>query len=276
LLVIAASKYIRESGDRAFAEHFWGKMQAAMNWLKSQRRKGMHLLSQSPYADWADSVARKGVVCYTNIVYWKALMEMAVSAQFLARRGEAYLYQESAAVVKAELQDVLWQPDRGYFATSPSMSNLSSGGNLLAIAWGLANQRQSESILNRMRDYGMAYPVPTQAAYPPYQRSKISIENRLGRIANYHTDGAWLWLGAWHIIALCKTGRNDRAQRLLARLAKIILRDQQIYEVYGLDSRPLSSIFYTAESPLTWNAGMLVYAYHILEQHLQIPSLVTK
>jgi len=49
----------------------------------------------------------------------------------------------------------------------------------------------------------------------------------------------------------------------------VITRDRQVNEVHGPDSKPLSSFWYKSEAPLTWNAGMLLYAYQIYEKQLQ-------
>lgn len=47
---------------------------------------------------------------------------------------------------------------------------------------------------------------------------------------------------------------------------KVVERDKIVYEVYGTDGNYLKTPFYTAEAPLTWSAGMIVYAYHYLDQ----------
>ena len=60
----------------------------------------------------------------------------------------------------------------------------------------------------------------------------------------------------------------DQARSLLERISDLITRDQQIHEVYGLDGTPLSSFWYQSESPLTWNAAMLIYAFQQFEQHV--------
>jgi hypothetical protein len=44
------------------------------------------------------------------------------------------------------------------------------------------------------------------------------------------------------------------------------VKDQQVNEVHGPDGNPLSSIWYKSESPLTWNAGMVLYAFQIYEK----------
>jgi hypothetical protein len=112
----------------------------------------------------------------------------------------------------------------------------------------------------------MANPVPTKVAFPSYPMRLIALENRLAGIANYHTDAAWLWIGAWHVIALARAGRLDESRETYARMAGIIVRDRQIHEVYAPNGKPLSNFWYKSESPLTWNAGMIVYAYFVLDQ----------
>jgi GH15 family glucan-1,4-alpha-glucosidase len=265
LLVIAAGNYILQTDDREFALEIWEALQLGMKWLQKHTQTHRVLLDQKAYADWADSVAREGAVLYTNVVYWQALRRMADLAAYLDYKGEIDFYDQIANDLKDDILQQFWIPDPGYFATSKQMENLSSAGNLLAVAWGLADETQSNSILDLIRAVHMADPVPTQAAYPSYARSQISLENRLGGLSNYHTEGAWLWIGAWHVIALCRMGRLSEAQRLLRRISAVITRDQQVHEVYGLDGQPLSSFWYTSEAPLTWNAAMVIYAFQELD-----------
>jgi hypothetical protein len=88
-------------------------------------------------------------------------------------------------------------------------------------------------------------------------------------MANYHTDASWLWIGAWHVIALVRAGHIESAQKLVARILKVIVEDRQVNEVHGPNGKPLSSMWYTAEAPLTWNAGMILYACHVFESKRQ-------
>ncbi|MEO7838775.1 MAG: hypothetical protein ABIU06_05450, partial [Anaerolineales bacterium] len=178
-------------------------------------------------------------------------------------------YTKKAQQVARAIQEHLWRSKLGYFATSEALDQLSSSGNLLAVAWGLASTEQANSILDALIMTGMASPVPTKVAYPSFPLHLIAIENRLAGVANYHTDAAWLWIGAWHVIALARVGRLDEAHGILSRIAEVIVRDQQVHEVYGPDGKPLSSFWYKSESPLSWNAGMVVYSYHVLEQFMK-------
>ncbi|HSB02793.1 MAG TPA: hypothetical protein VLE49_19245 [Anaerolineales bacterium] len=271
LLIIAALAYVQETGNAAFLEKHWEELRAAVAWLEHYRKdiEQDPLLHQGAFADWADSVARRGRVLYTNVVYWKALSEMSIAAARLNLQQEAVHYFVKAENVLRAIHRYFWRDDLGYFITSDELPQLSSDGNLLAIAWGLAKREQAESILRVMEEAQMAEPVPTRVSHPSYPRRFIAPENVLAGVASYHTNAAWLWLGAWHVIALAKTGHLDEAQKLVSCILKVIVRDRQINEVYAPNGRPLASMWYTSEAPLTWNAGMVIYAYRLFESKRQ-------
>jgi glycogen debranching enzyme len=267
LLVIAALAYVQETGNDAFLKDHWGQLQLAMKWLEKYRKGSEHdpLLHQGPFSDWADSIARRGRVSYTNIIYWKALSEMASAASRLDLQQEAIHYFVEAENVLRAINRHFWRRELGYFMSSDALTQLSSAGNLLAISWGLATREQAESILRVMEAAKMAEPVPTRVAYPPYPARLIAVENLLGGMANYHTNASWLWIGAWHIIALVRTGHLDKARQLVSRILGVIVEDRQVHEVHAPNGKPLSSRWYTPEAPLTWNAGMVIYACGIFE-----------
>jgi hypothetical protein len=111
----------------------------------------------------------------------------------------------------------------------------------------------------------MADPVPTKVTSQPYGLAYIAFENRLAGIAHYHTSAAWLWLGAWHVAALVRTGRIPEAQILLERMSSVIVQDGVVHEVYGEDGRYLSTRWYTSEAPLTWSATLFIYAHSLCQ-----------
>lgn len=262
LLVIACLRYARQTGDIAFAKANWGHLRQALNWLEDHTHKDDGLLHQAAFTDWADSVGRTGRILYTNVLYWKALQEMSTFAQQHDLADDLQCCSDKAFKLRQALQRQFWREDLGYFVVSEQHDMLSSSGNLMAIAWNLATPAQAHSILDRMQEFGMADPVPTRVTHREYPEALIALENRLAGIPEYHTHAAWLWLGAWHMIALTRMNRQDEAETLLQRAAQIIVRDGVVHEVYGRDSYPLSTLWYTSEAPLTWNAGMLVFAYH--------------
>jgi glycogen debranching enzyme len=267
ILVISALNYARQTKDIDFLKKYWASLVKAMEWLGEHKRTSQDaLLYQESFADWADSVARRGCVHYTNVVYWRALAEMAKTAIELDMSMYATLYKEKAQAAASAIHERFWRADLGYFVTSDTLSLLNSDGNLLAVAWELATPEQAESILQVLEDAGMSSPVPTRCTSSPYPREMIAIENILAGVPNYHTSAAWMWLGAWHVIALCRCGDLAKAQELLSRMAAVIVKNKQIHEVYAPNGEPLASIWYKPEAPLTWNAGMFIYACKQFEE----------
>lgn len=274
LLVIAGLNYVAQAGDETFVRDHWPALKQAVIWLEEHALEEDGLLHQAAFADWADSIARSGRVLYTNILYWKALYDLAETARTYQLDDEAYFTQK-AEQLKVSINHQFWRTDLGYFVNNEIFDNLSSSGNLLAIAWDLATPEQAHSILDRMREFEMATPVPTQVVHRAYPSKFIALENRLGGIPNYHTSAAWLWLGAWHVIALARMERLTEAELLLYRISNVIVRDGAVHEVYAPDGHYLSSFWYTSEAPLTWSAGMVVYAHHVYRRHVQKASETT-
>ncbi len=268
LLVIAALNYVTQSGDTAFGQKHWSAMKQAITWLETHALEKGHLLFQAAFADWADSIARRGRVLYTNVIYWKALRDLAQAGWLYGHPDDAEYFDAKARQVKYAINEHFWRADLGYYVTNQVFDNLSSSGNLLAIAWDLTTPTQSHLILDKMNEFGMANPVPTQVVHRAYPSKFIALENRLGGIANYHTSAAWLWLGAWHVIALARMERLTEAELLLYRISRVIVRDEAVHEVYAPTGQYLSSFWYTSEAPLTWSAGLMVYAYHVYNRHV--------
>jgi GH15 family glucan-1,4-alpha-glucosidase len=269
LLVIASLNYITRSGDVDFARTHWPALKRAVAWLESYALEDDGLLHQAPFTDWADSIARQGRVLYTNVIYWKALADLATYAVAYGEPADQAYFAAKADQLKQAINAHFWREDLGYYVTSQIFDNLSSSGNLLAIAWDLTTSAQAHAILDNMQQFKMAEPVPTQVVHRAYPAKFIAWENRLGGLAHYHTSAAWLWLGAWHVIALARMERLAEAEALLYRLSSVIVRDGAVHEVYAPDGHYLSTFWYTSEAPLTWSAGMVVYAYHVYQRHVQ-------
>ena len=260
LLVIAALHYVKETEDYSFLRDHWDALSGAILWLETHALAEDGLLHQDAYTDWADSIGRTGRILYTNILYWKAVSGLAEMSSHCEADARQSLRAEKAQLLLQSIQSHFWRDDLGYFITSTRHQSLSSSGNALAIAWGAASRDQAKSILDKMRAFKMAEPVPTQVVSDDYPRHLVAFENRLAGIADYHMEAAWLWLGGWHVAALVKSGRYQEARVLLERISAVVVRDGVVHEVYGKDGRFLSTLLYTSEAPLSWNAAVFVYA----------------
>ncbi len=266
LLVNAALHYGQQRENGNLIRRWWPALHQAMQWLGRFERGRDRLLRQGAYADWADSIARRGHIFYTNVLYWKAASEMARAAPRYGGSGHAMVYACLANRLKAKIQEHFWDDRLGYFVTSRRLRNLSSCGNLLAAAWGLATHAQAQRLLDRMDAFQMSHPIPTRVVNTSYPRRMIALENQLAGIPEYHTHAAWLWLGAWHVMALLRVGRPEKAKAVFRSISEVIVRDGVVHEVYGQDGRHLATRWYTSEAPLTWNAAMVVYAHQMLER----------
>lgn len=268
LLVIAVLNYALRSGDYDFVRQYWQNLLNALAWLETYVEPSDGLLHQGAFTDWADSIAQQGKVLYTNVIFWKALLDMAEIAQACGHPDDRRTLGDKARRIRESINTHFWRPDLGFYVTSQFFDILSSSGNLLAIAWGLASPEQAHTILDAMRYFGMGTPVPTKATHRAYPRKFVAIENRLAGLADYHTYFAWLWLGAWHVIALARMERLEEARELLYNISRVIVRDGAVHEVYRPDGHYASTFWYTSESPLTWSAGMFVYACHVYQRHI--------
>ena len=265
LLVVAALHYIQTTGDRDFLRRYWIHLKRGVTWMEAQAGLEDGLLQQGPYTDWADSIARTGRILYTNVIYWKALSQLAAAANQYGQALDEEIFSEKATRVAQAINDYFWHDELGFFSTSNQFDTiLSSPGNLLAIAWGLTTPQQAHSILDNMANMNMATPVPTQVTNKSYPSEYIGIENRLAGIKQYHTHAAWLWIGGWHVAALTEMGRIEEANELLQRIYQTIVRDGVVHEVYDQQGSYLSTFWYTSEAPLTWSAAMVVHAHHLL------------
>ncbi|MFZ0548235.1 MAG: amylo-alpha-1,6-glucosidase [Candidatus Promineifilaceae bacterium] len=273
LLVIAALNYLRRVKDDEFAKRYWLSLKEGLHWLESRALEADGLLHQGAYTDWADSVKRVGCIHYTNVLYWKALHEFAIDATRYGFTAEGQLFEARAERLKEAIDSHFWREDAGFYRTSSQFSDvLSSSGNLLAVAWGLAGEEKGNRILDTMKQLKMAEPVPTKVTNRPYGSSYIALENKLAGIPHYHTSAAWLWLGAWHVVALSRINRLEEAAQLLERMSAAIVQDGVVHEVYGEDGRFLSTRWYTSEAPLTWSASLFIYANAYYNRALKVIS----
>ena len=274
LLVIASLHYISKTGDEEFAHQNWEALKLGIAWVEQHGERQDSLISQQAYSDWEDSLALTGEVLYTNIVYWKALHEMARHAPRYGGQGEQADWLQQAKNVSDAIQRHFWHDDLGYFITSDELKNLSAAGNLLAVAWELASPDQGHSILKTMRNFKMEYPVPTQATYGEVPRKDIAIENRLAGIPQYHTHGAWLWLGAWHVIAEIYQDDIKEAHHLMKMITDVVWRDQAVYEVYGLGRAAAFHLLVFCRSAAHLERRHDHLRYHVYRRHLAHKNIV--
>lgn len=261
LLIIAWGECVLHTKNEELAVDLHGQVLSALDWV--ERSKGQYgLLHQGPFADWADSIARRGAVLYTNVLWWKAVRALEEVEAFLP--NELQPHKDTSAAIGERILKHLYCDRLGYLKATPHSSVFASTGNFLAVAWGLVSRRQGLSILDYADKEELASPVPSRVTDREYPFYMVGPEMWIAGITNYHSSCAWMWIGAWHAVANARVGRHERAGQLLDQMLATVGRDRTVFEVHAPDGSPLATRLYHSEEPLSWNAAMILYAYSVV------------
>jgi glycogen debranching enzyme len=262
-LVWATLRYARASGDGDFVRRHQGVLERALAWYDGRMKDG--LVFQSPFSDWQDSIARRGRVFYSNLIYWKGLRAMEeLAAYFEPRdRESAAGWRARADAFAARLVEFFWDKKLGAFKNSDRIPGIESGANLLAAAWGLVGPEKTESILHAFDAPGVRRPLGLRATVPAYPWYMKSIFATVGGNTDYHDDQVWSWQTALEATVWASLGRPERGERALAPMAEVIAKDGVVGEVYDDDCQVKRRLF-RSECPFTWGAGMWLEALDAL------------
>jgi glycogen debranching enzyme len=260
--VIAWAECVTQTQNKALAVDLHDGALRAIEWVE-RYRKNDGLLHQAPFADWADSIARRGPVLYTNVLWWKALKGLEDVEKFLPE-GMRHS-QQSAEEVGLNIRERYYNAQYGYLFQTPSHAMFTAAPNYLAVAWGLTTDEESQAILDYAKEVGMSEVVPSRVTDRNYAFYQVGLEMRIAGIPNYHTSCSWMWIGGWHAVACLRAGRKKEAREYVERMLAIVDRDRTVFEVHDKEGRPLATKLYHSEEPLSWNAAMILYAYDTLE-----------
>lgn len=233
----------------------------ALVWLRFQDSHEEGLIEQQEATDWMDIIACRGHVLYTNVLYFAAL--------------EMRLKIKRAHLVREATNGFLWRNGDGYF--KPWSWKQDYGGwfdtaaNCFAIAFGLADEEQTDSILDHIESNKLDEPYPVRTIFPPIQpgdpdwREYYRTEHELNLPGQYHNGGVWPWVGGLYVAALVKARRLDKASDALYRLAQADrLGREQEWEfnewLHGVSGEPRGS------AHQAWSAGMFIYAYTCVKE----------
>ena len=258
LLVIAWAECVLHTKDMSLAVDLHGQAVRAVKWTERYRGK-RGLLRQGPFADWADSIGRKGPVLYTNVLWWKALKGIEQVEKMLPE-GMHHSAETSQAVGQRIIEHY-YKPEAGYLYQTPKDPMFTAAPNYMACAWGLTTKQQSNAILDYAQRFGMSAVVPSRVTDREYKFYQVGPEMWIAGIPNYHTNCSWMWIGGWHAVACLETGRKAEAKEYVDRMLEIVKRDRTVFEVHDQTGAPLSTRLYHSEEPLSWNAALILYAY---------------
>ncbi len=257
LIVIAWANCTLQTEDPEFGRELYTQARLALDWVERKRdRRG--LINQGPYADWADSIGRRGAILYTHVLWWKATQSLEQVAEFIKNPASHNADQIQIRIIQHFYQ-------QGYLYNGPNSPIFTSPGNFMAVAWGLTNPEQSNSILDYARSKGLSQVVPARVTDRPYPYYQVSPVMWLAGISHYHTSCSWMWIGAWHAVANQRSGRTQEAREIMQRMLQTVERDRTVYEVHAPTGEPLAKVLYHSEEPLSWNAALILYAKSVTD-----------
>lgn len=283
-------------GQRGLVADAWESLERALLWLRYQDSNECGLLEVHEAMDWNDLFANRYNVLYDNVLYYAAWQAMAAMADALGRPSA--FYRDNAADVRKKINVVLWVGSEEpkdyawiagerrewlytlrrvetelverpfylpYMAFRDYADRFDTLGNVLAILFGVADQRKMDKILDYIHDCGLDQPFPVRAIYPVINpgdrdwREYYRVRN-LNLPHHYHNGGAWPFIGGLYVAALVQAGRQDEARRqleALTRMNHLGKNDTWGFNewFHGQSGRPMG---YDRQS---WSAAMYVFAH---------------
>jgi glycogen debranching enzyme len=290
--------------DRDFLKNAWSSMEKALLWLRYQDSNECGLLEVHEAMDWTDLFGNRYNVLFDNVLYYAAWKCMGIMAKEMGVPHEYYL--ENARDVHQKINVLLWvgpeEPnDYNWVANErkewlypmkrvetelverpfylPYMGfrdyadRFDTLANLLAIVFGVADQKKAEKILNYIHGCGLNEPYPVQALYPAIRPGEKDWQEyyrvrNLNQPHHYHNGGAWPFIGGFYVAALVQAGRIDEAKFQLEKLTRMNQvgknGEWEFNEwFHGLSGRPMG---YGGQS---WSTAMYIFA----ENAVQMGSL---
>lgn len=270
-----------------------------LRWYEYQDVDQSGLLSMQESSDWQDLFCTRGKGLYLNCLYVLALRCAAKlfpraeaeglrsRAEFTAQRinqyfwysGEQNLHRHLALTFSTDgspWNDSLGRPrhipKKRYLSHEcfylPYLAFRSVGewfdafGNMLAILAGVADERQSATIL----DFVQRYEVdkwPLRSLMPVVRPGDPDWRDYYGSLNlphHYHNGGVWPFLGGFYVAALTKCGRVAEAVSALEKLAQLDQCGRFNEWHHGQTGAPMGA------QDQAWSAGMYLLAWDCVQR----------
>ena len=270
LFIILLHQYTETTQDSNFLQQHFFIALKAMNWLISHTNSES-LITETPYSGWADSLKKKGMVLYTNVLYLKALQSMYELSNKLEQDHLCHRFQKRYLTSLERFNDLFWKET--YFSDiHPNQCGeiFSTDGNLLAIYFDIATPAQANHIFSTISSKGIDKSFCIETNVPKYPFSMIYTPFHFIRLQDYHNGLKWLWIECLYILCKEKCGLQHEARTRLLELSKKILEYNGIYEVYESSGKPVKRLFYKSESCFSWSSGLFLAAFNLCKK-MELP-----
>lgn len=260
LFLISSCAYLSETKDVLWFEQKKKILKQSAKWLE-ERIDRTGLLREGYTASWFDASLKSGYVAYSNILCWKAFLEISKQNGF-AR------YRKLAKKLQKAILENFWDKQRNYFIDWISSRGrrhtyFSADANLLAVWWEIIAKKPSGKILNFI-DLHKLNKIPIRLVYPKlsginYYFNKIIFHNYAG-------ENSFIWWGVVLALARKVVGDLKRMHIDMNIIADVIVMQNSCPEVFSIKGKPVNGILYKSENGLTWTAGLYVLIYNSLQK----------
>lgn len=291
---IIASLIFAKHSPTLLDKNYREALEAAIYWLAHLANPQNGLISQDDSQDWADCLPRHGYVLYTNVLWYKALelylgwsknpdpvladylvkVHASINTLFWTQKlshCRTDYFPKSGVLQDAKLEDQLefinsqtqYLP---YYLTSISFFGFDWRcdvyANILAVLFGLADEKKTAAILDWLERSAAAEPYPVRVYYPPIYPGEDGWRDYMFRLRQnfpwqYHNGGIWPYVGGFYSHLLAKLGQKKAAEAALEKLAEAnSLNNWEFNEyLHGQTGKPMGML------GQSWNAATYLLAY---------------
>jgi glycogen debranching enzyme len=266
LLLVAAYYYIKNSGDKEFANNYYDKLKKVLKRNLDLDKDHDFLLKNMAASSWDDSLKITGESIYTNVCNCAALRSFWKISSVLKKKNSEK-YKKMYLKAKNKINEKFWNGKYydNFILGKKRIDIFSTAGNLLAIHLHVADKEKAFFIENKIEQSEINKFVPSLTNYPKYPSKFVYFPFYFTGTYDYHNMGmCWLWLGCEDVIVKYKLGMKQKAFDLLEKISTTIVKHNGVYEVYEKNGFPVDRFFYRSEVPFAWSASLFILAYHTL------------
>ena len=263
LFLIFLYKYLKMTWDLEFLKTNKISIKKIYEWNEAQLK--WDFLYWWNYSSWKDSVKAPWYNLINNIFYVESIKSYSNILDSLWENN--VFYKNYYELKRRKFLDFFWNKEKWYFNDwiykGKSYDYFSMDWNIYAIFFSLTDIQKSKSILDFIFKYKkeLLYPFWAKTNYHDYSFSHTCRRYFLFWMNDYHNNSLHrLWIWALFVIVLYENWRKDFAHEELEKIAKVINKYKNVYEVYEKNWKPLNRFFYKSEENFAWSSSFFILA----------------
>ena len=257
--ILGVRQYHIRTKDADFLKRHEKTLEKSFDALECWEYNGRGMIYVPPGGDWADEYIQQGYVLYDQVLYHKALLDMADIKAILG--GSAKRYGKKAEYVKDLINSNFWISEkdgpntyhpaireralqeigksRTHYISSFDSTHINNRydafANILAILTGVADHDRADAVLDYSVKLSKKHGGLLPAFYPPIRENDAGWDSlRLNygyefknNPFEYHNGGLWPMINGFFAQALASNSREKYAKRVLLAINKANKSDRE-------------------------------------------------